>query len=118
MTLFHHGEVLRSAGPGALLTALPGLLPAPFPFLQTHPSVLGGRRPGQAAFRRRHADVLSLVDAEGVLSEEVFPTPLTFERFLFRVGSLVIHQAVLPIVRFLAEVTFVALLSTVDPLMI
>lgn len=58
------------------------------------------------------------MDAEGVLCDEVFPTPLAFERLLFRVGSLVIHQAVLPIVRFLAEVTFVALLSTVDPLMI
>lgn len=58
------------------------------------------------------------MDAEGVLCDEVFPTPLTSERLLFRVGSLVIHQAVLSIVRFLAEVTLVALLSTVDPLMI
>lgn len=56
--------------------------------------------------------------AEGVLCDEVLPTPLTFERLLFRVGSLVIHQAVLSIVRFLTQVTFVALLSTVDPLMI
>lgn len=29
VTLFHHRQVLRSAGPGALLTALHGLLPTP-----------------------------------------------------------------------------------------
>lgn len=112
VTLFRLGEVLRGAGPGALLTALRGLLPAPGQCLQAHPSVPRGRRPGRAAFRQHHAGVFSLVDAEGVLCEEVLPT------LLFRVGALVIHQAVLAIKRFLTQVTLVAPLSTVDPLVI
>lgn len=79
---------------------------------------MGGSRLSQAASRRRRPGVFSLVDAEGMSPDEIFATPLTFKRFLFRVDSLMIHKAVISIIRFLTEVTFVALLSAVNSLVI
>lgn len=53
-----------------------------------------------------------------MFSNEIFPTALTFKRSLFSVDSLVINKAIISIIRFPTQVTFIALLSTVYSLMI
>lgn len=58
------------------------------------------------------------MNAEGMSSNEIFPTPLTFKRSLFTVDSLMINKAMFSIVRFPTQITFIALLSTVYSLMI
>lgn len=58
------------------------------------------------------------MNTEGVSSNEIFPTPLTFKRSLLRVDSLMINKAVISVIRFPTQVTFIALLSTVYPLVI
>lgn len=58
------------------------------------------------------------MNGEGMPSDEIFPTPLTFERSLFRVDPLVINKAIIPVVRFPTLITLVAFLSAVYSLMV
>lgn len=117
VALLLHGYVLESAEPGARLAVFMGPLATWFQFLEARPRVLGGRA-GRAAFGLRRPAVFPLVHAQGVPSDEVLPAPLAFERSLFSVDPLMVHEAVIPVVRFLAQVTLVALLSAVYALVV
>lgn len=118
MALLLHGYVLESAEPGARLAVFMGPLATWFQFLEARPRVLGGGRAGRAAFGLRRPAVFPLVHAQRVPSDEVLPAPLAFERSLFSVDPLMVHEAVIPVVRFLAQVTLVALLSAVYALVV
>lgn len=55
---------------------------------------------------------------KGVSPNKILPTPLTLERPLGRVDSLMVNEAVISIIRFPTQITFIALFSAVYPLMI
>lgn len=58
------------------------------------------------------------MNVEGMPPNEIFPTPLAFKWSLFSVDSLMVNEAVIPVVRFPTQVTLVAFLSTVYSLVV
>lgn len=62
--------------------------------------------------------MLFLVNGEGMPSDEIFPAPLTFERSLFSMDPLMVHKAIIPVVRFPTLITLVAFLAAVYALMV